>query len=74
MWIRNGWKQNLIQLEGKSEKREKQYIYIFFFSFFLQQDCEYDSLALSSKMGSGEVRKHGLFCGSRLVKSEKSEK
>merc|ERR1712117_377383 len=22
--------------------------------------------ALSSKMGSGEVRKHGLFCGSRL--------
>ena len=33
---------------------------------FFQQDCEYDSLALSSKMGSGEVRKHGLFCGSRL--------
>ena len=31
-----------------------------------QQDCEYDSLALSSKMGSGEIRKHGLFCGSRL--------
>ena len=31
-----------------------------------QQDCEYDSLSLSSKMGSGEVRKHGLFCGSRL--------
>jgi len=30
------------------------------------QDCEYDSLSLSSKMGSGEVRKHGLFCGSRL--------
>ena len=30
------------------------------------KDCEYDSLALSSKMGSGEVRKHGLFCGSRL--------
>ena len=33
---------------------------------WLQQDCEYDSLALSSKMGNGEVRKHGLFCGSRL--------
>ena len=31
-----------------------------------EKDCEYDSLALSSKMGSGEVRKHGLFCGSRL--------
>ena len=32
----------------------------------LQQDCEYDSLALSSKMGSGEIRRHGVFCGSRL--------
>lgn len=32
----------------------------------LQQDCEYDSLALSSKLGSGEIRKHGLYCGSRL--------
>ena len=31
-----------------------------------QQDCEYDSLALSSKMGSGEIRRHGVFCGSRL--------
>ena len=39
---------------------------IIFFSFFLQQDCEYDSLALSSKMAAGEIRKHGLFCGSRL--------
>ena len=35
------------------------------FSLF-QQDCEYDSLALSSKLGSGEIRKHGVFCGSRL--------
>ena len=31
-----------------------------------QQDCEYDSLSLSSKLGSGEIRKHGVFCGSRL--------
>ena len=23
-------------------------------------------MSLSSKMGSGEIRKHGLFCGSRL--------
>ena len=38
----------------------------FQFSFSLQQDCEYDSLALSSKMAAGEIRKHGLFCGSRL--------
>ena len=37
-----------------------------FFDSLFQQDCEYDSLSLSSKMGSGEVRKHGLFCGSRL--------
>ena len=41
---------------------------IFDISFNLpfQQDCEYDSLALSSKMGSGEIRRHGVFCGSRL--------
>jgi len=32
----------------------------------MQQDCEYDSLSLSSKLGSGEIRKHGVFCGSRL--------
>jgi hypothetical protein len=42
---------------------EEMKIYI---DFPFQQDCEYDSLALSSKMGSGEIRKHGLFCGSRL--------
>eukprot|EP00094_Tigriopus_californicus_P004908 TCALIF_04726-PA protein Name:"Similar to tll2 Tolloid-like protein 2 (Xenopus laevis)" AED:0.21 eAED:0.21 QI:19/0/0/0.86/0.78/0.73/15/0/884 len=30
------------------------------------ENCEYDSLSLSSKMGDGEMRKHGLFCGSRL--------
>jgi len=30
------------------------------------QDCEYDSLTVSSKMGSGEARQHGLYCGNRL--------
>ena len=58
----------------KFQCKKVTFVVIFFVHFSLQQDCEYDSLALSSKMGSGEVRKHGLFCGSRLVKSEKSEK
>ena len=40
------------------------YLLRFFKKF--QQDCEYDSLSLSSPMGSGEVRRHGLYCGSRL--------
>ncbi len=35
-------------------------------SIFFQQECEYDSLALSSKLGNGEIRKHGVFCGFRL--------
>ncbi|XP_076317965.1 tolloid-like protein 1 [Tachypleus tridentatus] len=30
------------------------------------QDCEYDSVDIQSKMGDNEVRKHGIFCGSRL--------
>lgn len=30
------------------------------------QDCEYDSLTISSKMGSEEARNHGLFCGNKL--------
>ncbi|CAB4058644.1 tok [Lepeophtheirus salmonis] len=30
------------------------------------QDCEYDSLSLSSPMDSRELRKHGVFCGSRV--------
>ncbi|UYV64840.1 BMP1 [Cordylochernes scorpioides] len=31
-----------------------------------QQDCEYDSLEIRSRLASGEDRKHGVFCGSRL--------
>ncbi|GFY72843.1 dorsal-ventral patterning tolloid-like protein 1 [Trichonephila inaurata madagascariensis] len=31
-----------------------------------QQDCEYDSVDIRSKMADDEVRKHGVFCGSRL--------
>ncbi|GFV68263.1 dorsal-ventral patterning protein tolloid [Trichonephila clavipes] len=30
------------------------------------QDCEYDSVDIRSKMADDEVRKHGVFCGSRL--------
>ncbi|XP_013784459.2 tolloid-like protein 1, partial [Limulus polyphemus] len=30
------------------------------------QDCEYDSLEIHSKMDDNVVRKHGIFCGSRL--------
>ena len=30
------------------------------------QDCEYDSLAVTSKMGSEEARNHGLYCGNKL--------
>ena len=36
------------------------------FSPSLQQDCEYDSLAISSKMPNEEIRRHGVYCGSRL--------
>ena len=28
--------------------------------------CRYDSLAVTSKMGSEEARNHGLFCGNKL--------
>ena len=31
-----------------------------------KQDCEYDSLAVTSKMGSEEARNHGLYCGNKL--------
>ncbi|XP_050485193.1 bone morphogenetic protein 1-like [Bombus huntii] len=31
-----------------------------------QQDCEYDSVEVSSKLGDDLLRKHGIFCGSRL--------
>lgn len=30
------------------------------------QDCEYDSVEVRSKMPKNEMRKHGMFCGSRL--------
>ncbi|CAL4063003.1 unnamed protein product [Meganyctiphanes norvegica] len=30
------------------------------------QDCEYDSVDIRSKMGESEMRKHGVFCGQRL--------
>lgn len=31
-----------------------------------QQDCEYDSVDIRSKLGTSEMRKHGVFCGQRL--------
>lgn len=34
--------------------------------FCLQQDCDYDSVDIRSKMGDAEMRKHGVFCGHRL--------
>ncbi|XP_066983363.1 tolloid-like protein 2 [Macrobrachium rosenbergii] len=30
------------------------------------QDCEYDSVDIRSKLGVSEMRKHGVFCGQRL--------
>lgn len=30
------------------------------------QDCEYDSVDIRSKLGTSEMRKHGVFCGQRL--------
>jgi hypothetical protein len=32
----------------------------------LQQECEYDSVEVHSKMGEDIMRKHGVYCGSRL--------
>lgn len=31
-----------------------------------QQECEYDSVEVSSKLGDDILRKHGIFCGSRV--------
>lgn len=31
-----------------------------------QQECEYDSVEVYSKLGEDILRKHGVFCGSRL--------
>ncbi|XP_076233982.1 tolloid-like protein 1 tolkin [Calliopsis andreniformis] len=30
-----------------------------------QQECEYDSVEVSSKLGDDMLRKHGIYCGSR---------
>ncbi|GAB6021030.1 hypothetical protein CHUAL_003667 [Chamberlinius hualienensis] len=30
------------------------------------QDCEYDSVDIRSKMAKNEMRKHGVYCGTRL--------
>ena len=34
-------------------------------NFYVQQDCEYDSVDIRSKTGENEFRKHGIFCGPR---------
>ncbi|XP_012283189.1 bone morphogenetic protein 1 [Orussus abietinus] len=31
-----------------------------------QEECEYDSVEVASKLGDDVLRKHGIFCGSRL--------
>ncbi|KAG7190872.1 hypothetical protein KM043_006933 [Ampulex compressa] len=31
-----------------------------------QEECEYDSLEVASKLGDDVLRKHGIFCGARL--------
>lgn len=31
-----------------------------------QQECEYDSLEVASKLGDDILRKHGIFCGAKL--------
>lgn len=32
----------------------------------LQQECEYDSVVVHSKMSEDVMRRHGVYCGSRL--------
>lgn len=32
----------------------------------LQHECEYDSVEVHSKMGDDVMKKHGVFCGSRI--------
>ncbi|XP_026476669.1 tolloid-like protein 1 [Ctenocephalides felis] len=39
-----------------------------------QQECEYDSLTVHSKMGEDIYKKHGIFCGSRMPPMVTSEK
>lgn len=31
-----------------------------------QQECEYDSVEVSSKLGDDILKKHGVFCGSKI--------
>lgn len=38
-----------------------------------QQECEYDSVEISSKLGDDVLRRHGIFCGAKspnLITSE----
>lgn len=38
-----------------------------------QTDCDYDSLAIYSKMDETNLKRHGIFCGSRQVPAITSE-
>lgn len=31
-----------------------------------QEECEYDSVEVTSKLGDDVLRKHGIYCGARL--------
>lgn len=33
---------------------------------FYQQECEYDSLTLYSKLDGDPLKRHGVYCGNRL--------
>lgn len=37
------------------------------------QECEYDSVEVASKLGDDILRKHGVFCGSRVPQLLTSE-
>lgn len=38
-----------------------------------QQECDYDSLSIYSKLDEDNVKKHGIFCGSRMLPLVTSE-
>lgn len=38
-----------------------------------QQECDYDSLSVYSKLDEDNVKKHGIFCGSRMLPLVTSE-
>lgn len=42
-------------------------------SQLLQEDCDYDSVTISSKYSNGKLTKHGIFCSERLPPSITSE-